>query len=440
MSVILLQLVMLQQYVVQAEQRHSSSQRSAQQENNVPELSIPSELSVVAGTMITVPVAFKSHEQEISGIGFSIDYDQDQDCLRIDPSDDDGDGLPDSITSAIPPQFSLSVSINEQDGDGEIDIVIADFSPPLAALSDTEALVTLQFTASCQPTNPEGRVAEVKFSSQPAVSFSDPSGREIAGRAIDGSVLVLPDVTFTPPSTYTPTPSPTATSTLTPTPTEITPTITPTTTVVSTVTPTPAVNPPPTVVGDSVTIDEDTSVEIDVLQNDSDPDNDPLIISQFTQAEHGTVELRGNDRLTYRPNPNYSGADSFTYTASDGKGGTNIGTVTITIREINDPPSIIVRPSDQSNSVGDEVMIQISANDPDKGPQALTYSAEGLPAGVEIDAQSGAISGVLAGNSSGIYEPTIIVSDGDLSDSIKFGWEVVGRGDDGAIYLPLIER
>ncbi|MCP5098322.1 MAG: tandem-95 repeat protein, partial [Chloroflexi bacterium] len=86
----------------------------------------------------------------------------------------------------------------------------------------------------------------------------------------------------------------------------------------------------PTAVDDSATTSSETAVTIDVLANDTDGDNDPLVIDSVTQPSNGTAVNNGSD-VTYTPNAGYQGDDTFTYTVSDGNGGTDVATVTVTV-------------------------------------------------------------------------------------------------------------
>ncbi|NLH15985.1 MAG: tandem-95 repeat protein [Phycisphaerae bacterium] len=90
---------------------------------------------------------------------------------------------------------------------------------------------------------------------------------------------------------------------------------------------------------DTTTTTEDTAVEIAVLANDTDPDSDPLTVGSITQPSHGTVTFTSNS-VTYTPAANFSGADSFTYQATDGTNLSNSATVTVTVTNAdNDPPT-----------------------------------------------------------------------------------------------------
>ena len=72
-----------------------------------------------------------------------------------------------------------------------------------------------------------------------------------------------------------------------------------------------------------------TPLTANVLANDSDPDGDPLTILSFTQGASGAVTRGANNTLIYTANLNYLGLDSFTYTISDGRGGTATATVSL---------------------------------------------------------------------------------------------------------------
>jgi hypothetical protein len=82
---------------------------------------------------------------------------------------------------------------------------------------------------------------------------------------------------------------------------------------------TPEFNNPPVAVDDSAATVQETSVVIDVLANDWDPDNDPLTIIHVTQGKLGTVSITDAGKfLVYTPNPKAKGTDGFLYTITDG--------------------------------------------------------------------------------------------------------------------------
>ena len=91
-------------------------------------------------------------------------------------------------------------------------------------------------------------------------------------------------------------------------------------------------NRPPVAEPDRVTIPPNVAVRLRVLDNDSDPDGDPLTITAVTPPAHGTATLNPDGTITYTPAPNFEGTDTFQYTVSDGRGGTATATVTVIVR------------------------------------------------------------------------------------------------------------
>ena len=149
-------------------------------------------------------------------------------------------------------------------------------------------------------------------------------------------------------------------------------------TVAVTVTP---VNDAPEATKDSVTTDEDTPVVIGVLANDTDVDGDPLTVESFTLPAHGSLSRTGAG-LTYTPAPNYFGTDSFSYTVSDGNGGTASAGVLLTVRSVNDAPVNTV-PGPQTTRPQDPLVFSatngnaVSVSDVDlngAGPLKVTLS------------------------------------------------------------------
>ena len=99
-----------------------------------------------------------------------------------------------------------------------------------------------------------------------------------------------------------------------------------------------SVNDGPVAVDDSASTDEDTAVTVDVLVNDSDPESDSLSVTSVGIPSHGIAVLNGDNTITYTPVLDYVGSDSFTYTVSDGNGGSATAAVSVSIGSVNDPP------------------------------------------------------------------------------------------------------
>ncbi|MCA2979309.1 MAG: cadherin-like domain-containing protein, partial [Myxococcaceae bacterium] len=102
------------------------------------------------------------------------------------------------------------------------------------------------------------------------------------------------------------------------------------------------VNDPPTVRADTFTVDEDSMTMLNVLANDSSAPDGPetLTIVAVSVPTNGMV-TNGGSIVTYRPNANYFGADSFSYTVSDGNGGLSTAVVSVTVMPVNDPPTAV---------------------------------------------------------------------------------------------------
>ena len=102
------------------------------------------------------------------------------------------------------------------------------------------------------------------------------------------------------------------------------------------------VNDPPTAHDDQLRLLENSDwTNVHVLENDSSaPDtNEPFSVVALTQPTHGVAELNAGG-VRYMPAAGYSGPDSFTYTVSDGNGGSDSATVDVTVAP---PPAIAVR-------------------------------------------------------------------------------------------------
>lgn len=107
------------------------------------------------------------------------------------------------------------------------------------------------------------------------------------------------------------------------------------------------VNDNPNAANDSAVVTEDSGANIiNVLSNDSilPDEGEILTVSSVTNAANGTVAIaNGSAAVSYAPNADFHGADSFTYTVSDGNGGSDTATVNITITSVNDAPTIITQ-------------------------------------------------------------------------------------------------
>ena len=141
----------------------------------------------------------------------------------------------------------------------------------------------------------------------------------------------------------------------------------------------------PAAVDDFYAATEDTDLVIPapgVLDNDSDSDADPMTAVLDDDAVHGTLLLNTDGSFNYAPDPNFNGADSFSYHANDGTGDSNIATVSINVQSVNDAPSgtdntiTIDEDSAYTFQVGD-----FGFADPNDEPTPDAFSAVKITAG-----------------------------------------------------------
>ncbi len=108
-----------------------------------------------------------------------------------------------------------------------------------------------------------------------------------------------------------------------------------------------AVNDAPVTVGETSSTDEDVGLiftQAHLLANDSDvdtvTDDQVLSITAVPGAANGMVSMRVNGDIQFIPSANYHGIAGFTYTVSDGHGGTTDASVRIAVNAINDVPVV----------------------------------------------------------------------------------------------------
>jgi gliding motility-associated-like protein len=134
------------------------------------------------------------------------------------------------------------------------------------------------------------------------------------------------------------------------------------------------INDPPIGVNDEYTINQDTTLDNDVSENDSDVDNTNLVFDAITDVINGTLTFNPDGTFTYVPNPGYFGVDGFTYTVCDG---TDCDTVTVVINVIE----VIIVPElgNDEYVTSEDVPVSGDASSNDVATDGFIYSVESGP-------------------------------------------------------------
>ena len=173
-------------------------------------------------------------------------------------------------------------------------------------------------------------------------------------------------------------------------------------------------NRDPSALNDTASMDEDGApILIAALANDSDPDSDPLTITSVVAPANGTAVIVG-DQIRYTPAADFNGTNTFSYSISDGRGGTASAFITVTVRPINDDP--VANDDSAATSAGTGVDIPVLANDTDVDGDTLSVAAVGTAANGTTSIVGTQVRYVPNGGFSGTDSFTYTASDG-LGDS-----------------------
>ncbi|PKQ68605.1 Ig-like domain-containing protein [Raineya orbicola] len=135
---------------------------------------------------------------------------------------------------------------------------------------------------------------------------------------------------------------------------------------------------PPVASADSFMMDEDNSLQGNILTNDSDPDS-PLnelscsLLSGGTAVQNGKLTLLPNGNFTYIPNANFNGVVQFTYKVCDLQNNCSQANVSITIRPINDAP--VAQNDEFTTTQSQPFSGTLVSNDSDIDGDQLTYQS-----------------------------------------------------------------
>ena len=190
-----------------------------------------------------------------------------------------------------------------------------------------------------------------------------------------------------------------------------------------------AVNDNPVAVDDTAVVDEDSSVVISPLDNDSDVDGTLASLSIDMLAANGSVLVNPDNTVTYTPDVNFDGSDNFTYQVTDNLGGTSTSaTVSITVNHVNSDPVITGTPD---TSVLEDSAYSFVPTLSDQDEDTLTVTATNLPGWLNLDSATGEISGIPDNSNVGVYNNiTLTVDDGETTASLTaFDITVVNTND-----------
>jgi len=170
-----------------------------------------------------------------------------------------------------------------------------------------------------------------------------------------------------------------------------------------------AVNDPPVAQDDAAVADEGTLVTIPLLANDSDPDGDFLLVESFSQPMNGAV-LNSRTGVSYIPNPGFRGVDTFSYTVTDGNGGTATAKVTVSVGVDNEPP--VAQIDDEVTDEGIPVLIPVLLNDSDPNADPLNVESVSSATNGRVLAVGTDIQYTPNAGFNGVDEFTYTISDG----------------------------
>lgn len=139
-----------------------------------------------------------------------------------------------------------------------------------------------------------------------------------------------------------------------------------------------SINDDPVASDRSYTTAEDTAKVVPVpglLTGATDVDGDSLSVSMAAPPDHGSVTAAADGHFTYTPDSNYNGSDSFTFKVTDGQGGSDTATASVTVTAVNDPPVC----NDGSSSTSEDVNVTDSVVCTDVDDSALMYTVVTAP-------------------------------------------------------------
>ncbi|HCK0628237.1 TPA: tandem-95 repeat protein [Vibrio parahaemolyticus] len=172
------------------------------------------------------------------------------------------------------------------------------------------------------------------------------------------------------------------------------------------------------IVADKATVVEDTPTIIKVLGNDTFEGGDQVVsLDTNNGPANGTVSVNPDGSVTYTPNDNYHGTDSFTYIVTSG-GVSESTTVNVDVTPVNDAP--VAKDDIATTQEDTAVTIDVLTNDTDVDGDKLSIESASVPKEQgTVEVVDGKLVFTPAENFNGDAEITYTVTDGELTDEAK---------------------
>ncbi|MGI3009231.1 tandem-95 repeat protein [Vibrio parahaemolyticus] len=192
------------------------------------------------------------------------------------------------------------------------------------------------------------------------------------------------------------------------------------------------------IVADKATVVEDTPTIIKVLGNDTFEDDDQVVsLDTNNGPANGTVSVNPDGSVTYTPNDNYHGTDSFTYIVTSG-GVSESTTVSVDVTPVNDAP--VAKDDIATTQEDTAVTIDVLPNDTDIDGDTLRTDSASVPSDQgTVEIVDGKLVFTPAENFNGDAEITYTVTDGELTDEAKVTVTVNPVNDAPTIKVDAVE-
>ncbi|WP_274006995.1 tandem-95 repeat protein [Vibrio parahaemolyticus] len=192
------------------------------------------------------------------------------------------------------------------------------------------------------------------------------------------------------------------------------------------------------IVADKATVVEDTPTIINVLSNDTFESTDKVVsLDAENGPKNGTVIVNNDGTVTYTPDDNYVGKDTFTYVVTSG-GVSESTTVTVNVTPVNDAP--VAKDDIATTQEDTAVTIDVLPNDTDVDGDKLSIQSASVPETQgTVEIVDGKLVFTPAENFNGDAEITYTVTDGELTDEAKVSVTVNPVNDAPTIKVDAVE-